>query len=212
MVSVDSHLKIPKEALESEAVFRLLKPCSPESICDIWKHICRNRILLQENVSKKNDQRVDPRANGSTVNNSAADDNNISSSNLTDHQALDSNSQVDHAKYKQVAFDDLFCDDDVEEDDDVDVDVDDQEDVDENSRKKTSAGDGTTTEADKGKQPNTLKRTNDQRADDDEYYKRYQEIKTRVRWRGELDEKFRMALRDLGDQGMYSTSILAKLK
>ncbi|KAK1416112.1 hypothetical protein QVD17_31900 [Tagetes erecta] len=209
MASVDSNLRIPKEARESEAVFCLLKPCSPLYICDIWKNISRTRFLSQKNVSEKNAQRVDPTAKQSTVSNSSAIDNNISSDNLTDHQALDINSQVDHAMYKQVAYEDLFSgndDDDDDDDDDVDDDAadDDQEDVDEISRKDTT-GVGTTKKADKGKQPLTLKRKNDQGDDDDdEYSERITESKTRVRWKGELDEKFREAMRVLGNEAQSS--------
>ncbi|KAK1416109.1 hypothetical protein QVD17_31897 [Tagetes erecta] len=136
----------------------------------------------------KNVQRVDPRE--STVNNNAAiDHNNVSSGNLTDHQALDINSQVDHVMYKQVTYEDLFSS--SEDDDD-----DDQEDVAEISRKET-IGIGSTKKADKGKQPVKLKRKNDQHVP---CSKKKQENKTRISWKGELEDKFRVAMRELGDQ------------
>ncbi|KAI3817227.1 hypothetical protein L1987_11016 [Smallanthus sonchifolius] len=181
MASDDIHLRIPKEALESEAVLCLLKPCGLRDICNIWKHICRNRISFEEIVSN-NVQRVNRKVKPSSTNNSAAINNNISSGN-------DINSQ-------EVTYEDLFSYDDGD-------DGYNQEDVDEIASKE-NVGIGTMKKADKGKQPFILKRKNDQPVEDDKYPKRRKEIKTRVTWKGELDEKFNRALKELGKQAQSS--------
>ncbi|KAI3730609.1 hypothetical protein L1987_61781 [Smallanthus sonchifolius] len=179
MASDDIHLRIPKEALESKAVLCLLKPCGLRDICNIWKHICRNMISFEENVSNKV-QRVNQKFKSSST-------NNISSGN-------DINSQE-----CEVTYEDLFSYDD-DSDDDYN-----QEDVDEIASKENVGNIGTTKKADKGKQPFILARKNDK------YPKRRIEFKTRVTWKGELDNKFNRALKELGKQAQ-SSAILKHMK
>ncbi|KAL8258190.1 hypothetical protein R6Q59_030231 [Mikania micrantha] len=168
MASDDIHLRIPREALESEAVLCLLKPCGHKDICDIWKHICRNRISFKEMLHKEND-----------------------------HQALEFNSQENDAMLKKVTFEDLLSGDDDNGDDNEVSEITTKEDIVGTLMKK----------ADKGKQPFVLKKKHDQPVEDDMYPKKRKEVKTRITWKGELDDKFKDALKELGEQA-HSSAIL----
>lgn len=188
MAAYDTHLRIPKESKESGAVLSLLRPRCYTDICNIWKHICRNKISTEVNVSEENlhkeDQidrnvpRVDPRVEPSAINGSTAINNNI----LLEHG---------------VSFEDFF----LEDNGGGGGDAGDQEDVVEIIRKENT-GIGAARKEDNGKKPLIPKRKCDKPVEDDEHPTKMGAPKVRIRWKGELEDKFQNALKELGVNGM----------
>ncbi|KAI3779010.1 hypothetical protein L2E82_08430 [Cichorium intybus] len=199
MASDNIRMRLFKETLNNEAVLCLPKPCGPKDICNIWQHVCRNKILfrggeysnggsLEENQEPNVFKRVDPMVKQSTTLNPIMINNNLSSNNGTQEglytNSLEYGAMIDHH----------------------------QKQVDETNLMEILRS-GTMNNVDKGKQSVEHKTTNDQLVED-ESCKKGKHTKTRIKWTGDLHQKFLDAINTLGEQSIvyltkaYPTTIL----